>query len=383
MDASLFDPWFDDTHRALRLQARRFAKESLEPNIPAWEDAGLFPRDLYGGAAAAGVLAPHFPADLGGGGGDLLHGLVAAEELMRAGSGGVAAGLGSLQIALPPVLTLGTEEQKQRLVPPVLRGEAIAALAITEPGAGSDVAGVRTRATRSADGWRLSGTKTFITSGVRADLVVVLARTGDDPHRGLTFFAVPKGTPGFSVSKALDKMGWRASDTAELHFDDAFVPENARIGAEGSGFVALMHNFAGERLLLAVQGVAIAELALDDATRYAAERRAFGKEIGRFQVIRHQLAEMSTAVQSAKALTYAVALRARTGDAAMADVARAKNLAARVAEQVCSQAVQIFGGMGYMRECRVERLYRDARILRIGGGTDEIMNELIARAIVG
>lgn len=381
MDASLFEGVFDESHHAFRDVCRRFVDAEVRPHVERWEEEGCFDRDLYRRAAAAGLLAPTLPESLGGGGGDVLHGVVAAEELVRGGSGGVAAGLGSLLIALPPILALGTSEQQQRLVPPVLSGDRIAALAITEPGTGSDVSAVSTRAERDGDHWVLNGTKTFITSGVRADLLTVLARTSPDPHGGLTFFVVEAGTPGFTVSRALRKTGWWASDTAELAFDGVRVADADRIGPEGSGFVALMQNFASERLLLAVQGHALAELALDLAVAYARERVAFGRPIARFQVVRHKLAEMATRVNSAKALTYACATRMAHGQAVMAEIAQAKNHAADVAREVCWEAVQIFGGMGYMREAPVERLARDARLLPIGGGTNEIMRELIARSM--
>jgi acyl-CoA dehydrogenase len=216
---------------------------------------------------------------------------------------------------------------------------------------------------------------------VKADLVTVLARTSDDPHQGLTFFVVERGMPGFEVSRSLKKTGWRASDTAELSFDKVRVSEENRIGPEGSGFLALMHNFEGERMLLAIQGHALAETALEEAARYAKERHAFGRPIGKFQVIRHKLAEMATQVTSAKVMNYAIADAMRRGQPVMAEVCMAKNHAAKVAREVCWEAVQIFGGMGYMRETVVERLARDARLLPIGGGTDEIMNEVIARGL--
>jgi len=375
---------FDDTHDAFRRTCRDFAEAEIAPHAEAWEEAGEFPRELYVAAAEAGVLAPTFPAELGGGGGDTLHGVVAGEELQRGGSTGTVVGLtGSLSIALPPVLSLGTETQIRHFVPPVLAGRHIAALAITEPGTGSDVAAVRTKARRDGDHYVLSGAKTFITSGVRADIVVVLARTGDDPHGGLTFFVVPSATPGFTVSRALRKTGWWASDTAELHFDEVAIPVDHRLGDEGSGFVALMQNFENERLMLAVNGLALAAQSLEHAIDYAQQRETFGRPIARHQVIRHKLAQMATRVASCRALTYAVADRMRRGEPVLAEVAMAKNHAAEVAREVCWEAVQIFGGMGYMRETIVERYARDARLLPIGGGTTEIMNELIARYGLG
>ena len=381
MHDDLFATYFDETHETFRAACLRFAAEEIRPYATAWEEAGEFPRELYRKAAEAGVLAPNMPEAYGGGGGDVFHGVVLGEALMRGGSTGTAVGLWSYGIAIPPILNLGTEEQKQRFLPSILSGEKIAALAITEPGTGSDVAGVRTRAVRDGDSYVLDGAKTFITSGVRADYVTVLARTGEDPHGGLTFFVVGKGMPGFTVGRALKKTGWWASDTAELHFEGVRVPVENRIGPEGSGFVALMQNFAGERLMLAVNGCALSMIALDEALAYARERRAFGRPIGKFQVTRHKLARMATQVASARALTYAAAARLDAGVSAMDELAMAKNHAAEVAREVCWEAVQIFGGMGYMRESLVERLARDARLIPIGGGTTEIMNEIIGRSM--
>ncbi len=378
MGGALFADVFGPEHAQFRAQARRFVRERITPFVDQWEEDEAFPASLFPEAGAAGLLGPTFPEHLGGGGGDLLFAVVLTEELIAGGSAGVAAGLGSLAIAVPPLLALGTPEQQQRWIPPVIAGTQISALAITEPGTGSDVSAVRTRAVRDGDDWVITGAKTFITSGVKADWVMVLTRTGDDPHGGLTFFVVPKG-PGFTVSRALKKTGWWASDTAELVFDGARVPDEHRVGPEGSGFLALMENFESERLLLAVQGHALAEAALDDALRYSRERHAFGRAIGKFQVNRHKLAEMATKVNAAKALNYRVAQRMAAGAKLPAEVAMAKNLSSDVARDVCWEAEQIFGGMGYMRESRVGRLARDARLLPIGGGTREIMNEIIAR----
>ena len=381
MSGGLFSDYFDESHAQFREICQRFTREELTPNAWQWEEQGSFPKELYQKAADAGVLAPSWPEELGGGGGDVFHSVVAGEELLRAGSTGTVVGLSTHLIALPPIHTLGTREQMERFISPVLAGEKISALAITEPGTGSDVAGVRTTAKRDGGSYILNGSKTFITSGARGDIIVVLARTDSDPHQGLTFFVVESGTPGFEVSKCLQKTGWWASDTAELHFDDCRVPLENRIGEEGSGFIALMKNFEGERLTLAVNGYAIAQICLEEAAAYSKQREAFGKPIGRFQVTRHKLAQMATKVAASKALTYACAHQMRAGNPVMTQIAMAKNLAATTAMEVSYEAVQIFGGMGYMRETLVERLSRDARLLPIGGGTQEIMNELIARGL--
>ncbi|MSP73746.1 MAG: acyl-CoA dehydrogenase [Myxococcales bacterium] len=372
----------DPALAAFRETCLRFARERIAPFAFEWEEAELFPRSLYAEAGAIGLLGAGFPEAYGGSGGDAFFPLVAAESLVHGGTTGVVAGLSSHGIALPPILLLGTEAQKQRFVPPVLSGQYIAALAITEPDTGSDVAGVKTRAVPTTGGYVIKGAKMFITSGARADFISVLARTGDDPHAGLTFFVVERDRPGFSVSRALKKTGWRASDTAELSFDDVFVPTENRIGAEGTGFQALMHNFQNERLALAFMGHGTAEVALNDALAYARERRAFGREIARFQVIRHRLAEMATRTFAARELNYSVARKLVAGQADPAQIAMAKNFAAQTAVDVCHDAVQILAGAGYLRETRVERLSRDARLLPIGGGTTDIMNEIIARFYV-
>jgi acyl-CoA dehydrogenase len=370
-----------DEHLALRAQVRRWAEREVAPHALAWEEAEEFPRALYARAAEAGVLGLSYPEELGGAGGDLSHAVVAAEEMILAGrSVGVTVGLGSHAIALPPILRAGTDAQRARWVPPVLRGERIAALAVTEPGGGSDVAALRTRARRDGDHYIVDGAKTFITSGARADLVTVAVRTGEAGHGGISMLVVEAGTPGFTVGRRLKKMGWWASDTAELFFDGCRVPAENLVGEEGAGFIAIMQNFVTERVLLAAQCVAIAALALQESARYARERSAFGRPIAGFQVIRHKLADMTTRLAAARALTGEVVQRALRGDADPSLAAMAKNAATDMCSSVCDDAVQIHGGNGYMREYVVERLYRDARLFPIGGGTREIMNEIIAKA---
>lgn len=374
-----FRPFLGESHLLFYQTCRRFAEREIAPYAVEWEEAETFPRSLHQKAAEAGILGAELPEEYGGGGGDVFHVVMSLEALLRGGSTGVTVGLGTHSIALPPILFLGTEGQKKRFIPPALRGEKVAALAVTEPDTGSDVAGIRTRAVREGDHYRLNGAKLFISSGLRADLVTVLARTGPDPHGGLTFFVVERGMPGYSASRGLKKMGWRASDTAELVFDDCRVPVENRIGPEGSGFVAVMQNFQNERLALAVYGHASAEIALAEAERYARERQAFGRPLMGFQVTRHKLARMATLVRAAKCFSYQVADAIRRGENVVEAVSEAKNFAADVAMEVCDEAVQIFGGMGYMRETVVERLYRDVRLLPIGGGTREIMNEIIGK----
>ena len=369
-----------DEHAQLRANVARFAATKIKPHAHAWDEACEFPRELYREAAAAGLLGVSYPVEDGGSGGDVTHALVAGEELVLSGqSVGTTVGLNSHGIALPPIVRLGTPEQKKRFVDPVLRGEKIAALAITEPNGGSDVASLQTRATRDGDHYVVSGAKTFITSGCRADIVTCAVRTGGEGHGGVSLVVIEKGTPGFTVSKKLKKTGWWASDTAELAFEECRVPVANLIGEENQGFLAIMLNFATERLFLAGQCVAIAELAYRESIRYAKDRRAFGKSISGFQVIRHKLADMAARIAAARALTGEAATRLVRGEQIPGLAAMTKNVATDMCSFVCDQAVQIHGGNGYMREYLVERLYRDARLYPIGGGTREIMNEIISK----
>ncbi len=370
-----------DEHAALRAQIRRFAEAEIAPHAHAWDEAKEFPRALYKRAAAVGLLGVGYAEALGGTGGDISHALVAFDELVVSGkSVGVKVGLGTHGIALPPILALGSDEQRRRFVPPVLAGDKVAALAITEPGAGSDVAAIATRARRDGDCYVVDGAKTFISSGCRADLVTVAVRTGAAGHGGLSLLIVERGTPGFTVSRALEKMGWWASDTAELSFAGCRVPVANRIGEEGQGWTAIVQNFVSERLFIAGQCVAVAELAYREAVAYARERQAFGKPLTGFQVTRHKLADMAARLAAARALTGEVAVRYLQGERPPALAAMAKNTATDMCSFVCDQAVQIHGGAGYLRGSVVERLFRDARLYPIGGGTREIMNEIIAKA---
>jgi acyl-CoA dehydrogenase len=369
-----------DEHKALRAQIRKFAKQEILPNAHAWEEACEFPRELYVKAAEAGVLGIAYPEELGGGGGDFSHTLVAAEEMVLSGqSVGTTVGLGSHGIALPPIVRFGNDEQKQRFVKPCLTGEKVSALGITEPGGGSDVASLRTKAVRDGDHYVVNGSKTFITSGCRADFVTTAVRTGGEGHGGISLLVIERDTPGFQVSKKLDKTGWWASDTAELGFEDCRVPIANLIGEENQGFLLIMMNFVTERLALAGQCVAIAQLAYQESVAYAKERRAFGKTLTGFQVTRHKLADMATRIAAARALTGECTTRFMNGEQQPALAAMAKNTATDMCSFVCDQAVQIHGGYGYMREYVVERLYRDARLYPLGGGTREIMNEIISK----
>ena len=375
-----FQEYFDPSHQMVRDSVRRFVEREILPDIDAWEEAEGFPRELYLKAGAAGILGIGYPEALGGSHeGDLFAKVAASEELMRCGSGGLVAGLGSLDIGLPPIVKWARPEVRERVVPQVLSGEKISALAITEPGGGSDVANLQTRAVRDGDVYRVSGSKTFITSGVRADFYTVAVRTGAPGFGGVSLLLIEKGTPGFSVGRQLKKMGWWASDTAELFFDDCRVPVGNLIGAENMGFACIMGNFQSERLALALMANMTSQLALEEALKWAREREAFGKPIGKFQVIKHRLAEMATALEVSREFTYRQAAKMAAGQSVIKEISMAKNVATDTSDRITREAVQILGGLGYMRESLVERLYRDNRILSIGGGTREVMNEIISK----
>lgn len=375
-----FQEYFDPSHQMVRDSVRRFVEREILPDVDAWEEAEGFPRELYLKAGAAGILGIGFPEALGGSHeGDLFAKIAASEELMRCGSGGLVAGLGSLDIGLPPIVKWARPEVRERVVPQVLSGEKISALAITEPGGGSDVASLQTRAVRDGDVYRVSGSKTFITSGVRADFYTVAVRTGAPGFGGISLLLIEKGTPGFTVGRQLKKMGWWASDTAELFFDDCRVPVGNLIGAENMGFACIMGNFQSERLALALMANMTSQLALEEALKWAREREAFGKPIGKFQVIKHRLAEMATALEVSREFTYRQAAKMAAGQSVIKEISMAKNVATDTSDRITSEAVQILGGLGFMRESLVERLYRDNRILSIGGGTREVMNEIISK----
>src|SRR4051812_49216877 len=352
-----------EEHAQLRDSVRRFAQKHIAPHAHAWEEACEFPRELYKTAAEAGLLGISYPTSEGGAGGDLMHALVAAEEMVLYGhSVGTCVGLNSHGIALPPILRVGNAEQKKRFVLPVLRGERVSALAITEPGGGSDVASLRTKAVRDGDHYVVNGSKTFITSGVRADFVTTAVRTGGDGHGGVSLLVIERGTPGFSVSKKLAKTGWWASDTAELSFEDCRVPVANLIGEENMGFMAIMINFATERLFLAGQCVAIAELAYRESVKYARDRKAFGRTLMGHQVIRHKLADMATGTAPARAVVGECPVRVVREERARGLAAMKKTAAPKMFWFVVDRAAQTPGENGYMRDFLGERLSRAARL---------------------
>jgi acyl-CoA dehydrogenase len=382
--------YFSPDHQAFRRSLRDFVEREIAPFVTAWDEAGTFPRELYRKAAAIGLTGMGYPEELGGTPADLFYAIVSAEELARAGSGGLQASLGSHGIALPPIVAHGSEALKRRVVPAVLAGEKIAALAITEPGGGSDVAALRTTAVRestsSGDHYVVNGEKTFITSGMRADFLTVAVRT-DPANRGpggVSLLLIEGDTPGLSRSELM-KMGWWASDTAHLRFDNCRVPASHLIGEEGRGFKAIMHNFNHERLMMATLACAYAQACTEEALAWARERKTFGAALAERQVIRHKLVDMATRVESARALVYDLAFRLQSGLGAAEDlVARccmAKVVATRAMQFCADQAVQILGGMGFMRGTKSERLYREVKVMMIGGGSEEIMKDLAARQL--
>jgi acyl-CoA dehydrogenase len=376
--SATYQEYFGMEHEMLRKSVRDFVKKEIIPNIEEWEEACEFPREIYKTMADLGFFGIGYPEELGGTPADVFLKIVMNEELMRSGSAGLVASLGSHGIALPPIVLKGTEDQKERFVKPVLAGERIAALAITEPGGGSDVANILTRAVRDGDYYVVNGSKTFITSGVRADQLTCAVRTGVEGAHGISFLIIESDTPGYSVGKNLKKTGWWASDTAEIFFDDCRVPVRNLIGEENKGFYIIMENFQMERLQLCIMANMTAQLALEESMKYAREREAFGKPLKGFQVIRHKLVDMATLVEASREFTYRIASKIDAGMDQIKEISMAKNFACSVSDRVTYDAVQIFGGYGFMRGYLVERLYRDNRILSIGGGTTEIMKEIIS-----
>lgn len=346
-----------------------------------WERAGEFPRELFTRCGELGFLGLKYPTEYGGQGGGYAHDAVWVEELARCGaSGGISAGLNAhASIATPPILKFGTGDQRDRWLPPAIRGESIGALGITEPGAGSDVASLRTRAVRDGDGWTVNGAKTFITNGVRADFMVTACRTGAEGHGGISFLIIDTSSPGFKVVSNLEKMGWRSSDTAEIALTDVHVPADNLLGEENGGFGLIMANFAWERLVMAIGAVGAMDRLIGLCVKYAGEREAFGRPIGRFQVIRHKVADMATKAAASRSLAYDTLRRFEAGEQVIREVAMTKLLTQRALVEIADEALQIHGGYGYVAEFELERALRDARLGPIGGGTDEIMREIIGK----
>ena len=372
-------PPFTHEHEEFRHAVRRFVLTELRPHADEWEEQRWFPNDVFRRLGELGYIGLKFPKEYGGDG-DLVADAVVVQELAYCGSGGLAAGIGAHQgIALPPIWKFGTEAQKQRYLVPGIKGELIAALAITEPDAGSDVAGIKTRAVKADGGYIVNGSKMFITGGCRADVLVTAVKTTDDGgHHGISFLLIDRG-PGVT-STAIEKMGWHASDTALITFDDVFVPDEQLLGKENDGFYLIMANFQWERLLMALGAVGAMEVCFEKTLKFATERKTFGKPIGKHQVIRHKLAEIALQIEAGRDLTYAAFRKYLAGEDAVREVTMAKLATQRAAFDVIDECLQIHGGAGYMVEYEIERAARDARLGPIGGGTDEIMKEILGRS---
>ncbi|MFL5851467.1 MAG: acyl-CoA dehydrogenase family protein [Solirubrobacteraceae bacterium] len=374
---------FTDEHQQLRESIRRFALKELAPHAEEWEET-TFPNWVFERMGELGLLGLDKPEQYGGQGGDYYSSLVLAEEITHANSGGLAMGIAvHTDMAMPPILAFGTEEQKQEWVVPAIKGQKILCLGITEPDAGSDVAGIKTRAVRDeATGeYVINGSKTYITNGHRADVIVLVTKTDPDAgYDGFTLFLVPMDAPGVIREKKLEKLGMHASDTALLAFQDVRVPASAVLGEVGKGFYHIMWELQGERLIGAAGCVAGAQKCFDRTMAYAKERTAFGRPIGNFQVIRHKFAEMATKIESARQMVYTTAWRFQNGEYPVREISMAKLYASRMAVEVADECIQIHGGAGYMKEYGVERVWRDMRLNRIGAGTDEIMLDVIGRS---
>jgi citronellyl-CoA dehydrogenase len=372
---------FNEEHDRLRESIGRFVEKELQPHAEEWEET-TFPNWVFQRMGELGFLGLSVSEQYGGQGGDYYANLVLAEEITKSNSGGLAMGLAvHTDMAMPPILKFGTEEQKQEWVVPAVRGEKILCLGITEPDAGSDVAGIKTRAVRDGDEWVINGSKTYITNGHRADVIVLVTKTDPEAgYDGFTLFLVPMDAPGVIREQKLVKLGMHASDTALLAFQDVRVPDSAVLGQVGKGFYHIMWELQGERLIGAAGCVAGAQRCFDRTLQYAQERTAFGRQIGKFQVIRHKFAEMATKIESARQMVYVTAWRFNNGEYPVREISMAKLHAARVAVEVADECIQIHGGAGYMREYGVERVWRDMRLNRIGAGTDEIMLDVIGRS---
>lgn len=371
-------PYYTPEHEAFRETMRRFVAREIEPYATEWDEAGGFPRELYKKASEIGLLQLGYPEAYGGVPCDRFYRLIAAQELARAGAGGISASLNSHSIGAPPIARFGSEALKMRVLPQILAGDKIAALAITEPDAGSDVAAIRTTARREGDHYIVRGQKTFITSGMRADFISVAVRTGGSGMGGVSLLLMEGNAAGLSRTP-LKKMGWWASDTATLHFDDVKVPAGNLLGAENGGFKVIMSNFNDERMGLAYGANGFARVATDEAIAYARERHTFGQPLIKHQVIRHKLVDMLQRVEATQALIEVTAWRLDQGDVSVPTLCMLKNQATQTMAFCASEAVQIMGGAGFMRGSKIERIYREVKVNAIGGGAEEIMKDLAAR----
>jgi acyl-CoA dehydrogenase len=377
---------FGEEHEAFRRAVRALVEREVAPHIEEWEALGQIPRSLWLRMGELGFLGVEYDEKYGGAGADFLTTAVLSEELARSRCASLAMAVGvHTDMASPHLYYTGSEALKEKYLPAICRGEKLCAIAVTEPGGGSDVAAIRTRARCDGDQYILNGSKMFITNGVSADLYFVAARleagAADRRHRGISMFLVERESPGFTVSRELDKMGMRASDTAELAFQDMRVPAGNLLGQAGKGFYEVMRIFQRERLISGIHAVGMCDRALEDTLAYARERVAFGEPLSKKQVIRHKLADMATLIEAGRWLTYAVCLKFQAGEDAVKEISMVKLFTAEMANRVAYECVQIHGGYGYMREYPIERFYRDARLFPIGGGTSEIMKEIIAKQL--
>jgi alkylation response protein AidB-like acyl-CoA dehydrogenase len=372
---------FNEEHDALRASIRAFVDREIVPHVADWEE-NTFPDSIVRRMGDLGLLGLSVPEEYGGQGGDYFTNLVLAEEIARGGSGGFLMGLSvHTDMVMPPILEFGTEEQKQRWVRPGVAGEQMYSLGITEPDAGSDVAGTKTRAVRHDGGWLINGSKTFITNGHRNSMILLVAKTDPDAgHRGFSLFLVPMDTPGVSRAQKLRKMGMHASDTALLSFEDVWVDDSALLGTVGKGFEQIMWELQAERLIGAAGCLAYGQYAFDKTLTYARERHTFGRPLGQHQAIRHKFADMATKLEAARALIYQTARSYAAGEYPVRAISMSKLLATQTAWEVADQCVQIHGGAGYMDEYDVSRVLRDIRLYRIGAGADEIMLDVIGKS---
>jgi len=376
MSSDLFQP----DHEVWRQTIRDYIVNELAPHADEWEEAGEVPREVFKQMGKLGYLGMRYPEEYGGGD-DVLAEAISHEEMARCRSGGVAADIGAhIGISMPHILNYGSEEQKQKYLVPGIKGEWIGCLAITEPDAGSDVASIKTKAVRDGDEWVINGSKTFITNGARCDFMVLAAKTDPDKgYGGISMFVVDTDNPGFEVTRKLDKLGWRASSTGEMAFTDMRVPADALLGEEGRGFYQIMGMFAWERLLLSLGSVGAAQITMENTLAYAKQRQAFGQPIASFQVIAHYFADMQTKIEAGRQLTYYALKLYMEGKNPIKEVSMAKLFCGRMACEVVDTCLQIFGGYGYMEEYDIARAYRDVRLIPIGGGTDEVMKEIISK----
>jgi alkylation response protein AidB-like acyl-CoA dehydrogenase len=381
METAVRSSIFTSEHEALRTTVRAFVERELAPYAEEWEEAGNFPDWVFTKLGDAGYLGLAYPEEVGGQGGDYISTLVLKEEMARCGSGGVGMAVAvQTDMATPPILKFGTKEQIDEYLRPAIKGTKIACLGITEPGAGSDVANIQTLAVRDGSDWVINGRKIFITNGVRAHFCTLVARTNKPAgHHGFSLFLVPTDTPGWTVTKRLDKLGMHSSDTAEIAIEDVRLPADALLGVEGEGFAQIMWELQGERLVGVAGSIAGSQRLLDACIAYAKERHAFGKPIGKNQAISHRLATMATEIEAARQMIYDAAWRFGNGEYPVKEISMAKLYGGIVASRVANEAMQIFGGAAYTMDLPIQRAWRDSRLIRIGGGTDEVMREVISK----